>query len=87
MDQSFDKSCVTGTMRGTITRTTGGLNSSGFSNIHTARGSPPQRAVGRSRQLVKLSYWCQAQPSSFMAQGAFHIFVMWRILSPSNSMT
>lgn len=27
-----------------------------------------------------------AQPSSFIAQPAFQILVMWRILSPSNSM-
>jgi|SRR6516165_11514732 len=39
---------------------------------------PPRNAAGAA---------CQLQPSSFIAQPAFQIFVMWRILSPEKSMT
>jgi len=48
--------------------------------------NPPRRDARGATDLVA-SPLSQAQPSSFMAHGAFQILVMWRILSPSNSMT
>ena len=48
---------------------------------------PHPVALRRHRTQSPLRWAAQAQPSSFMAQPAFQIFVMWRILSPSNSMT
>ena len=55
----------------------------------------PHRCHLSRKRATWLSWCCQAdsqpaayaQPSSRIAQPAFHIFVMWRIFSPSNSMT
>jgi hypothetical protein len=38
-----------------------------------------------ARPSIRSRMYSQAQPSSFIAQPAFQIFVMWRILSPSKS--
>ena len=50
-----------------------------------ATRSASGQAISRDLRCPRASYWIQ--PSSFMAQPAFQILVMWRILPSSNSIT